>query len=342
MNKKNPVAHAIRILQLEGNHKVAGSVGTKLGGLESHISIRITKDQNQFLKACEPGKFDLIVSDSSIRRMDLKKALEVAGKKMPEVPFILVTKSLDKSDIWKTVRGPPMGSAIKSTLGLLPSTVKSALSSGEPGGRLLLSGKMRAIAPGDPKASEASFPNIVGRNSDATLIFRGDYKISFVNKRAGRLFGYGMEELIGKRFNFLAPKIYRSQQGKKERIVKFSINRNDIQSGVKVIGRRKDKTDFPVDVGFAQVQVNHGTPVLATIREENMDGIKTTKSSGKEQSFKRLVDACPLGIVSMDEKERFVGFNLNFSKHPEKSIPGHGLSPAISVNIRSLYLCNDI
>ena len=33
--------------------------------------------------------------------------------------------------------------------------------------------------------------------------------------------------------------------------------------------------------------------------------------------------------------------NLNLPKHPEKSVSSYGLPPSLSVNIMSLYLCND-
>ncbi len=46
--------------------------------------------------------------------------------------------------------------------------------------------------------------------------------------------------------------------------------------------------------------------------------------------------------VFPDSRRTPLRFNLNFSKHPERSLSGFWIPPSISVIVMSLYLCNDI
>ncbi len=87
MNKKNSVVHAISVLQLEGDHKVSKSIGIKLREVKSHIPVKVAEEYKQFLSASKSGNFNLIISDLSTRQADLRRALELSRKKMPDFPI---------------------------------------------------------------------------------------------------------------------------------------------------------------------------------------------------------------------------------------------------------------
>jgi formate hydrogenlyase transcriptional activator len=110
------------------------------------------------------------------------------------------------------------------------------------------------------------------------LVAAGDGSIVFVNAEVERQCGYTREELIGQPVETVLPKALRRA--------------SPLAANGELFGRRRDGSEFPVEIGLNPIQTPHGTFVLATIVDittrKQVD--RTTRVMVEEQlEFERLV-----------------------------------------------------
>jgi len=87
-----------------------------------------------------------------------------------------------------------------------------------------------------------------------------------VNTQCESLFGYKREELINKPIELLIPerfaqhKKYRDKYIKKPRLRMMGAN-------LELFGRRKDGTEFPVEISLSPLETEEGVLVSAAVRD---------------------------------------------------------------------------
>lgn len=102
---------------------------------------------------------------------------------------------------------------------------------------------------------------------DAILVTDKAGCISDMNQQARRMFGYSREELIGKPIEILIPDQLRTQhQGQRESYM-HSPKMRPMGQGLELYARRKDGTQYPVDITLSPLHAAGETHVLAAIRD---------------------------------------------------------------------------
>jgi PAS domain S-box-containing protein len=95
----------------------------------------------------------------------------------------------------------------------------------------------------------------------------GDGLIQLVNQRTEQMFGYTREELLGRELDILLPERYRAAHVH-HRVSYFAQPRvRTMGAGMALAGRRKDGTEFPVEIGLGYVQTGHGQLALGLISD---------------------------------------------------------------------------
>ncbi len=111
-------------------------------------------------------------------------------------------------------------------------------------------------------------------------------QLTLVNTQAARLFGYAPGELLGKEIEVLIPERFHAQHP--ANVNSFFANRATRQMGAgrDLWGRKKDGTEFPVEVGLSPLELEGETFVLAGIvditeRRRALDTISQAKEAAE-------------------------------------------------------------
>ncbi|HWI20528.1 MAG TPA: PAS domain S-box protein, partial [Vicinamibacterales bacterium] len=116
-------------------------------------------------------------------------------------------------------------------------------------------------------SGEEKFRSLLEAAPDAIVIVGEGGHIVLVNSQAELLFGYLGPELLGQPVEILIPASFRrGHQNHREGY--FSQPRvRRMGEGLTLYGRRKDGSEFPVEISLSPLQTDEGRLVTAAIRD---------------------------------------------------------------------------
>ena len=99
------------------------------------------------------------------------------------------------------------------------------------------------------------------------VIVDGTGTIVLINAQTERPFGYEREELLGQRVEVLVPERFREHHGAHREDFAEDPHTRSMDAGLELYGRRKDGTEFPVEISLAPLETEDGTLVSSAIRD---------------------------------------------------------------------------
>jgi PAS domain S-box-containing protein len=118
----------------------------------------------------------------------------------------------------------------------------------------------------DPSA-ETQYRQLLDTAPDAMVVIGGDGGITFVNVQTERLFGYPRAELLGQSLDLLIPDRFRQHHARHVERFLAKPQARPMGSGLELHGRRKDGTDFPIEVSLSPLREGDRVSVSAAIRD---------------------------------------------------------------------------
>ncbi|HKE49655.1 MAG TPA: PAS domain S-box protein [Rhodanobacteraceae bacterium] len=159
----------------------------------------------------------------------------------------------------------------------------------------------------DAKLVEAKFGSLLESMPDGIVMSNSSGRIVLANSHAERLFGYGRGALRGESVEMLLPERLRDTHVG-HRAGYFSAPRTrSMGAGFALRGRRRDGSEFPLEVSLSPVETEEGTLVMSAVR----DASETHKA---EQKFRGLLESAPDAIVIVDPDGQIVIVNSQAEK----------------------------
>ncbi|HXX41523.1 MAG TPA: PAS domain S-box protein, partial [Chthoniobacterales bacterium] len=115
------------------------------------------------------------------------------------------------------------------------------------------------------KEAQELFQLATDASPSGTLLVNDQAQIILVNAHIEELFGYERDELIGKPIEMLVPERFRRQHPAHRAKFLAAPQARVMGAGRDLFALRKDRTEFPVEIGLNPVRTPRGTLVLATV-----------------------------------------------------------------------------
>ena len=115
------------------------------------------------------------------------------------------------------------------------------------------------------KQAEELFQLATEASPSGTLLVDHQSRILLVNAHIEELFGYARDELIGKAVDILVPERFARAYTSDRANFFAAPEARAMGEGRELFGRRKDGSEFPVEIGLNPIQTPHGLVVLANV-----------------------------------------------------------------------------
>ncbi len=109
------------------------------------------------------------------------------------------------------------------------------------------------------------FQRVVESAPSAMVMVNREGLIEMVNVQAERIFGYARAELLGKKMEILLPQRYRAEHPGLRTSFFADPTPRSMGAGRDLFARRKDGSEFPVEIGLNPIEMEEGLMVLSAI-----------------------------------------------------------------------------
>jgi PAS domain S-box-containing protein len=184
-------AAPLRILMLEDVPMDAELVAYELGRARMRFDARRVDSREGFLRELDDFRPDVILSDYTLPRFDGMTALSLARERAPEIPFLIVTGSVNEETAVGCMKAGATDYLLKSNLARIGPAIEAAIARVQS-----RSAKSRAEAA--LRRSEANLRAIFNNSHQAFVLLDRDGTIQALNPTAEawaeRLLGHRLEE----------------------------------------------------------------------------------------------------------------------------------------------------
>ncbi|HZP32812.1 MAG TPA: PAS domain S-box protein [Candidatus Acidoferrales bacterium] len=138
------------------------------------------------------------------------------------------------------------------------------------------------------RLSEERFRSLFEFSPDAIIVTDEEGKIAEANSQVENFFGYSRGELAGERVEILVPERFRQAHPGHRQQYNTHAQTRPMGIGLELYGRRKNGTEFPVDIMLSPVKTDAGKLVLTVIRDLSEKRRTEEELARKERERKYL------------------------------------------------------
>jgi len=179
---------------------------------------------------------------------------------------------------------------------------------------LVRSQQRGAESQNEPRRADIQFRELVDLAPDGVVVCDERGQILLVNVQAERLFEYSRAEMLGQPIEMLIPERFRKRHPAHVAGYTSAPRLRPMGSGLELAGRRKDGSEFPVEISLSPLETDQGLMVTAAIRDV------TTRKQIEEQVRRvssylaSAVDSIEDAFMLCDERDRVVLVNSAFRR----------------------------
>src|ERR1700723_1227177 len=161
---------------------------------------------------------------------------------------------------------------------------------------------------------EGRYRGLLEAAPDAMVVVNQAGEIVLLNVQAEKQFGYRRDELVGQRVKNIIP------VGFAERLIADDLRSaadalaQQIGTGIELIARRKNRTEFPIEIMLSPLESTEGILVTATIRNITVRKAAELHLAQTEARYRGLLEAAPDAMVVVDDSGGIVLLNVQAEK----------------------------
>ncbi len=154
---------------------------------------------------------------------------------------------------------------------------------------------------------------IVDGSPNAVLAVGSDGTVVYANGNATTLFGYRQDEFLGRPIEDLLPESLRERHvGHRQGFIDRPQAR-PMGIGIELSARRRDGTEFPVEISLTPVEVATGRIVFATVVDITARTRIERDLADSERRFRTVLEASPNAMIAIDQSGSIVFANPQVS-----------------------------
>ena len=115
--------------------------------------------------------------------------------------------------------------------------------------------------------SKRQFERLFESSPDAIIASDQQGRITQINEQAEKLFGYSRDELIGQPVDSLVPERFRNAHATNRQTYYRDSQRRAMGAELELFGRRKNGSEFPVDIMISPLDMTRGKFTLSVVRD---------------------------------------------------------------------------
>jgi len=161
---------------------------------------------------------------------------------------------------------------------------------------------------------ESRYRGLLEAAPDAMVVVNQDGEIVLLNVQAEKQFGYRRDELVGQKVKNIIP------EGFAERLIADGTRSaaealaQEIGTGIELNGRRKDGSEFPIEIMLSPLESAEGVLVTAAIRDISVRQAAEKHLAQMESRYRGLLEAAPDAMVVVNQDGEIILLNVQAEK----------------------------